>query len=172
MVLYKTVLTWGILIMGISIASYSINRFYFSLSILFYRQNCGRRKSRGHRTHTKRPVTTETETPQDRLLPVLEKEGKKERPQILQYPIRGFSSFFVLFPLDRLVCHSPFTDRHSMALTTCTHCRRPPHPPGIAIRTLNIWDGRGFGLAQAIWAVEHGGFDVMLLTETKIQSEA
>ena len=50
-------------------------------------------------------------------------------------------------------------------------CRRPRHPPGLAIGTLNIWDGRGFGLAQAIWAVEHRGFDVMLLTETNIKTE-
>ena len=27
---------------------------------------------------------------------------------------------------------------------------------------------RGFGLAQAIWAVERGGFDVILLTKTNI----
>ena len=44
-----------------------------------------------------------------------------------------------------------------------TH-RRPPRPPGLAIGTLNIQDGRGFGLAQAIQAVERRGFDVMLIT--------
>ena len=46
--------------------------------------------------------------------------------------------------------------------------RRPPRPPRIAIRTLNIQDGRGFGMAQAIQAVDRGGFDMMLLTKTKI----
>ena len=45
-------------------------------------------------------------------------------------------------------------------------------PPGIAIRTLNIWDGWEFGLAQAIQAVEHGGLDVMVLTETNISMKS
>ena len=36
---------------------------------------------------------------------------------------------------------------------------------------LNIQDGRGFRLVQAIRKVEHGGFDIMLLTKTKIQTE-
>ena len=49
--------------------------------------------------------------------------------------------------------------------------RRPPLPPGLDIRTLNIWDGQGFGLAQAIRAVEYGEFDLMLLTETNIKTE-
>ena len=43
---------------------------------------------------------------------------------------------------------------------------RPSYPPGLAIRTLNIRDGRGFGLAQAIRALELSGFDLMLLTDT------
>ena len=61
--------------------------------------------------------------------------------------------------------------------TNCLHRappplrRQPPHPPRLAIGTLNIRDDRGFRLAQAIWAVECGGFDVMLLTDTKIQTE-
>ena len=38
--------------------------------------------------------------------------------------------------------------------------------------TLNIRDGWGFWLGQAIQAVEGGGFDVMLLTEMKIQLDA
>ena len=50
--------------------------------------------------------------------------------------------------------------------------RRPPLPPRLTIGTLNIRYGWGFGLAQAIREVERGGFDMMLLTETKIQSEA
>ena len=50
--------------------------------------------------------------------------------------------------------------------------RPPPCPPGLTIGALNLRDGQGFGLAQAIQAVEHGGFDVMILTETKIQTEA
>ena len=36
---------------------------------------------------------------------------------------------------------------------------------------LNIQDGRVIGLEQAIRAVKRGGFDIMLMTETKIQTE-
>ena len=49
---------------------------------------------------------------------------------------------------------------------------RPPHPRGLAIGTLNIWDGREFGLAQAIWAMDCRGIEFMLLKYTKIQKEA
>ena len=38
--------------------------------------------------------------------------------------------------------------------------------------TLTIHYGRGFGLSQYIWAVQIGIFGVMLLTNTKIASEA
>ena len=51
-------------------------------------------------------------------------------------------------------------------------CRQPQHPPRLSIRTLNICDVQVFGLAQAIRVVERGGFDVMLLTETKISTMA
>ena len=42
----------------------------------------------------------------------------------------------------------------------------------IAIGTLNIQDGQGFGLAQAIQEVECRGFDVMLPTDKNIQLKA
>ena len=45
---------------------------------------------------------------------------------------------------------------------------RPQRPSNIDISTLNIWDGRGFGLVQAIQSVERGGFDLMLLTDIVI----
>ena len=48
---------------------------------------------------------------------------------------------------------------------------RPRRPPRIAIGNLNIRDGQGFRLALAIRTVERRGFDVILLTKTKIQSE-
>ena len=50
--------------------------------------------------------------------------------------------------------------------------RRPRCAPRLAIGTLNIRDGRDFGLAQAIRVLVCGGFDVMLLTKTEIQLEA
>ena len=50
--------------------------------------------------------------------------------------------------------------------------RRPPCQTRLAIGTLKIRDGRGLRLVQAIRAVEIGGVEVMLMTETKIQTEA
>ena len=50
--------------------------------------------------------------------------------------------------------------------------RWPPLHPGIVIRSLNVWNDRGFGLAQDIRAVECGGSDRMILTEIKTQTEA
>ena len=46
--------------------------------------------------------------------------------------------------------------------------RRAPHPQVLSFGTLNIRNGRGSGLAQAIWAVQIGGLDVMVLMDTKI----
>ena len=43
-----------------------------------------------------------------------------------------------------------------------------PHPLRISLGTLNINDGRGSGIAQAIWAVQIDGFDLIILTETNI----
>ena len=37
---------------------------------------------------------------------------------------------------------------------------------------MNIQDGWVFGLAQAIRSVERGGFDIMILTETKTSMTA
>ena len=50
--------------------------------------------------------------------------------------------------------------------------RRPPRPSRIDIRTLDIPDGKGFRLVQAIRAVEPRGVDVVLMTDKKIQTEA
>ena len=45
---------------------------------------------------------------------------------------------------------------------------RPPHQPRISIRTINIRDGRIFGIAQVVRVVDLGGFELMVLTKTKI----
>ena len=120
----------------------------------------------GCRPHTKRPITPETAAPQDWILPVLEK-GQKKRTAIdsTVSNTRIFLHFCPFLP-------RPTTNQSSMASTTCKWSRRPPRPSKLATRTLNIQDIRGFGLAQAIWAVELWRFDVMLLTETNIHSKA
>ena len=45
---------------------------------------------------------------------------------------------------------------------------RPPRPPGPVIGTINIRGGRGYGLAHAIWTVEHGSFDIMETIQTDV----
>ena len=81
---------------------------------------------------------------------------------LLLFPTRMPLNFYLpfLYGFDRL--HT------ALPLPRC----RPQRPPGIEIGTLNIRDGRGFGLAQTIRVVEQRGFNVMVLTETKIQTEA
>ena len=67
----------------------------------------------------------------------------------------------------------PIPHCNSRLHTTLTPPRFwPLCPTGLSIGTLNIRDGQGFGLAKAIWAVEHGGFEVMVLTKTKISTLA
>ena len=60
----------------------------------------------------------------------------------------------------RPIRHGPYTRR----------CQ-PLRPRGIPPKTYNTRNGRGFSLAQAIWAVHLGSFDVMLLNETKISGK-
>ena len=50
--------------------------------------------------------------------------------------------------------------------------RRLPQTWGLPLGTYNIHDFRGFGLAHSIWVVYLGSFGIMLLTKTKITSEA
>ena len=88
------------------------------------------------------------------------------------YPTVGntglfLSSFFVLlFPLRVsltfywLILHG--ANRLNMLLPPLRRCLQ--RPPRIAIGTLNIWYGRGFRLAQAIWSLKYVFFDVMILT--------
>ena len=60
----------------------------------------------------------------------------------------------------------------------CLYMAPPPplrhtlHPRGLSLGTLNIHDGRGSGIAQAIMAVQIGVFDLMILMETKITNQA
>ena len=46
--------------------------------------------------------------------------------------------------------------------------RQTPHPMRLNLGTYNIQDCGGFGLPQAIRAVERGNYNLMLLAETKI----
>ena len=84
-------------------------------------------------------------------------------------------SFFVL-PLPKRVSHTFYwsTPHGAGLLLTASPPLplHPSHPPGIAISTLNIRDGRGFSMAQAIWKVDHRVFDVMLLTKMNISTTA
>ena len=46
--------------------------------------------------------------------------------------------------------------------------RQPSLPQGLSIETYNIRNGRGFEISQAIRVVQVGGFDLMILMETKV----
>ena len=46
--------------------------------------------------------------------------------------------------------------------------RRTQRPLVLSLRTLNICNGQGSGLAQSIQEVQISGFYLMILTETKI----
>ena len=45
-------------------------------------------------------------------------------------------------------------------------------PPGLDLGAYNISDAWGFGLAQAIWEVQLGNCDLIMLAETKISDKA
>ena len=46
-----------------------------------------------------------------------------------------------------------------------------PHPWVLSLRTLNINNGRGSGIAWSTQAVNIGGFNIMILTDTRITDE-
>ena len=79
-------------------------------------------------------------------------------------------SFFVLwFSTRMLLTFSQPRTHGANRLHMAPPLRRcPPLPPGLSIGMLNVRDGQGFGLAQAIRAVDLRCFDVMILTKTKI----
>ena len=76
---------------------------------------------------------------------------------------------FLLFPTSVPVTFSRQIPHGADRLDMAPPRRWPRCPPGLAIRTLNIRYGGGFGMEQAIQELELRGFDVMMLTETKIQ---
>ena len=49
--------------------------------------------------------------------------------------------------------------------------RRPLHPQGLYIGTFNIHIGQGFRIMQDIQVVQIGGFDLIVLTETKVTNQ-
>ena len=50
--------------------------------------------------------------------------------------------------------------------------QRTPRPQGLSLGTLNIRNGWGFRITQAIRVVHIGGFVLMILTETKITNQS
>ena len=88
------------------------------------------------------------------------------------------TGIFLLFPSFFASTRTPITfSRPNIQGASFLHAAPPPlhrrtqGPYEIAIKTLNIWDGRGCGLEQAIREVDIGGLDLMALVE-KIRTEA
>ena len=63
-------------------------------------------------------------------------------------------------------------DQYDMAGTAFTQHLRPPHPQLLSIRKFNICNGPGFGRTQAIRSAQIGGFNIIILTDTKITDQA
>ena len=72
----------------------------------------------------------------------------------------------VTFNLTILHCRN-----HLHLMAAMPRCRSP-QPRVLSIGTYNIRNVNGFGIAQAIWAVQVGGFNLMVLTETKVTGQA
>ena len=141
--------TRGSLILNIAIASYSITHFsiLFIYFILQVKQSL--EKSQGV-----------PPTPHQTAINVVKQKPLKVG--VSQSPKRGLRKNYRAFP-SFIFCDFD-SDKDS------THL--PLSPPRLAISTINIPDGRGFRLAQAIRAMERQFSDVMLMTESKIKLEA
>ena len=62
--------------------------------------------------------------------------------------------------------------RYRFHLAPLTLRRRPPRPRRLSIGTFNIRNGWGFRITHAIRAVQIGGFDLMILMDTKVNNQA
>ena len=72
-----------------------------------------------------------------------------------------------------LICFTQpiYHDGDLLHLAPPTHLR-PPLPQGLSIGTFNIRNGQGFGITQAIWEIQIGGFNLIILMETNITDQA
>ena len=66
------------------------------------------------------------------------------------------------------ICHGG----DCLHMATAPPRRWTPLPRGLSLGSFNIRDIQGFRLAQSIQVVYIGGFDLMILTETKIIDQA
>ena len=64
------------------------------------------------------------------------------------------------------------SDKYAHLFHPANPRRQPPRPRGISINTFNIRDGRGLGLVHPTWKVQDGGFNLMVLTDTKVTNQA
>ena len=80
----------------------------------------------------------------------------------LRAPHRSQDAYF-LHPSDLTWHQSSPLGAAAVALLT-------PRPPGLAISTLIIRNGRDFRIVQAVQAVKLGSFDLMVLTKTNIST--
>ena len=138
-------------------------------SILLYRWTHGRIKARGYRHHIQWPAAPETAA-RAWPLPLIDKGGYPKRTAV--DPTVASTRLFLLFPSFFSSTSMPITSsRPTSQVAGCLTApslphHRPPRPPVPVIGTINIRGGRGYGLAHAIWAVEHGGFDIMETIQT------
>ena len=168
--------TRGSLIIDVDIASYSTTIFLLLLSVLLYRWNRGWGQARGRQPHqTASNVGNGNPSRLASSRAWKGAYGKISAVDPTEANLELFhTSFFVIFFPTRMPLTFSWTIPHGAGLLHMALLllhRQPRHPLGIAIRTLNIRDGRGFGMVQAIRSVERGGFYLMLPTKTNIHSE-
>ena len=165
--------TQGKLILDISIASYSITPFSI-LFIYFIRQVKPRLETiQGAPPPHQMVGNIENGNPLISASPRDRKGGNGKRSAVDPTAANTgiFLPFFFPFVSDENATYLSPTDPPWCLLPAQGAAAATPPArrlPGISIGTLNIWSGRGFGLAHSIWTVERVGPDVILLTKTKI----
>ena len=169
--------TRGKLILDIDIASYSITCFFYSIFIFILQVKTWLETIQGAPHPHQTAGNIGNGNPLRSVSPRSQQAGYGKilaidptEANMGLFPPSFFTIFFstrTALNLSRPITHS--SNRLHMAPPP-KRCR-PQRPPRINIRTLIIWDILGFRLVQAIWAVERGFSDMILLTKKKIQSD-
>ena len=165
--------TRGILILDIAIASYSTTHFYIIFLYFILQVKTWQETSQG----SPAPYQTASNVGNCNLS-ILASSNTREGGYVKLLAVGPteantglfHSSFFVFLFLTRmpLTFSKPLPHGADRLHTP----PMPQRPSGIFIKMLNIWDGQGFGLAQAIQEMKPKVFDVMILTKRKIYTMA
>ena len=158
--------TWGSLNLDIAIAIYLITDFF--LSFLYFTLNFLRGRGSSGRGWDSRPQRLETATTGHGRRTIISTLGVYAKNYV--YANRLYGRDYGKFSRGHQLCFN-LQIHHGgdhLHLAPPPPQIRPACPMGINLWTYNIQDGCGFGIPQAIQAVERGNYDLMLLTDTNI----